>query len=60
MNELGTLASGGGILGIVGLFLLAIVRLMQKNGCQMNSPFLSCDCNEGRAPTVEEINVAST
>ena len=60
MDELGTLASGGGILGVLSLFLLALVKLVQRNGCLCNSKLMSMDCNEGRAPSVHEENVVSS
>ena len=43
-----------GIVTVIGAILLAFVKLVQKNGCLVNSPCVSCDCNEGRAATQDE------
>ena len=52
--ELEALATGSGIVTVIGAILLAFVKLVQKNGCLVNSSCVSCDCNEGRAATQDE------
>ena len=55
-SSIGTLASGGGILGLLSLFLLALVKMVQRNGCLCNSNLMSVDCTR---PSVHQENVVS-
>ena len=47
--QLEALATGSGLVTVIGAILLAFVKLVQKNGCLVSSSCVSCDCNEGRA-----------
>ena len=53
-----TLAEAGGIAGMIGVVLLAAIRLIQRNGCTFRlwscsgaHPVLEMDCEQGRPPS---------
>ena len=55
MDILTTVCEAGGIVGVIGLVLALLIKMMKRNGCTLRcfhcngKPFIELDCEQGSA-----------